>query len=140
VVTTGDPTWVDASTSSYPWGLLVVALVLLQIVVIAIVRRNRRARLARGGGADVGAPVDPTPAAGGDASVAAADDTPDEVDLTGPEPGAPEPAPVPAAAGAVGAASSFEREHAGGGRATATQDPTPVQPITAAPWTPRRGT
>ena len=47
VVTTGEPTWVSASTSSYPWGLLVVAFVLLQLVVIAIVRRNRRRRRAR---------------------------------------------------------------------------------------------
>jgi len=47
VVTTGEPTWVETTASTHPWGLLVAAFVLVQIAVIAILRRNRRRRRQR---------------------------------------------------------------------------------------------
>ncbi len=147
VVTTGDPTWVSASTSSYPWGLILIAFVLLQVVVIVIVRRNRRRRREREAeqaAMDDGEVVDGSGAASLAEPGADADSSP-PVTADG------DPSDVPADAGLVGAVTAAAGGAAVGtirrtdteadvdeSSAAAVQQPM-TGPVTAAPWTrPRR--
>lgn len=151
VLTTGEPTWVSTSTSSYPWGLIVGAFVLLQVIVIIVVRRNRRRRREReaelaamddgdvldgSGAVSLGEPVSEPDTESG---------PPDAID------GDPAGAPAPVDAGLVGAVTA-----AAGGSSVGTIDRTETEtdgeqpsstavqqpmtgPVTAAPWTrPRR--
>jgi hypothetical protein len=108
----------EGETSTWPWGLLIVAFVLVQLLVLWVLRRNRRKRLERE--AELAAGPLPTDAAPDGAAN----------DLPAPE----EPQLV-----AVGNASASIGDPAGDG-ATATDSTIPPRdigldgPVTAAPW------
>ncbi len=147
VVTTGEPTWVSTSTSSYPWGLILGAFVLLQVVVILIVRRNRRRRRERE--AELAAVADSEVVDGsGAVSLAEPDsdaDSSPRVTADGDRSTThAEAGPVTAVTAAAGGAAvgTIDRTETDGAvdesSAAAVQQPM-TGPVIAAPWTrPRR--
>jgi hypothetical protein len=160
VVTTGDPTWVGATASAHPWGLVLLAILVLQLVVVAVVRRNRRIRRRREAELEAASAVRPSirPDDGGEGPEATTEvaEVTEVTEVT-------EPVALVATAPAASAASTTDdearpaehggarlpravvaasvRPAGGGGRDREPPDSNHRMdgPVTAAPWTPRRG-